>query len=56
MKLTQHSFALVMGVSIKTVEAWESGKNVPQGPAQRMLDILSKEENALCKYIILEFV
>ena len=30
-KLTQRLFAEYMGVSIKTVEAWESGKNIPSG-------------------------
>ena len=36
-RLTQATFAQVFGVSLKTVEAWESGRNVPQGPAQRIL-------------------
>ncbi|MCF0262488.1 MAG: helix-turn-helix domain-containing protein [Sphaerochaetaceae bacterium] len=35
--LTQKNFALFMGVSIKTVEAWESGRIVPSGPASRLL-------------------
>ena len=38
--LTQRLFAELMGVSAKTIEAWESGKNTPQGPAQRFLSIL----------------
>lgn len=41
LKLTQNIFAQVMGVSSKTVEAWESGKNIPQGPAQRILFIIN---------------
>ncbi|EKO34356.1 hypothetical protein LEP1GSC161_3268 [Leptospira santarosai str. CBC1416] len=36
-----------MGVSAKTIEAWESGKNIPQGPAQRMLFILKNNSKAL---------
>ena len=39
-KMTQAVFALYMGVSIKTVEAWESGRNIPQGTAQRFLQLL----------------
>ena len=31
-KMTQAVFALYMGVSIKTVEAWESGRTHPTGP------------------------
>ena len=38
--LTQKNFAFVMGVSLKTVEAWESGRNIPQGIAQRFLHML----------------
>ena len=53
LKLTQKIFAYVMGVSIKTVEAWESGKNIPNGTAQRMLEIFDKDETALEKYHIL---
>lgn len=40
LNLTQKNFAFVMGVSQKTVEAWESGRNVPQGTAQRFLQML----------------
>jgi len=35
--LTQTIFAKYMGVSVKTVEAWESGRNHPNGTACRML-------------------
>ena len=40
LNLTQRNFAFVLGVSPKTVEAWESGRNVPQGTAQRFLQML----------------
>ena len=40
LNLTQKNFAFVLGVSPKTVEAWESGRNVPQGTAQRFLQVL----------------
>ena len=39
--MTQASFAQYMGVSQKTVEAWECGRTHPTGPANRMLDILA---------------
>jgi len=48
--LTQSIFAYVLGVSKKTVEAWESGKNNPAGPAQRMLSMLEKDKSFLKKY------
>lgn len=48
--LTQSVFAHVLGVSKKTVEAWESGKNQPAGPAQRMLSLLEQDKSFLKKY------
>lgn len=51
--LTQSIFAYVFGVSIKTVEAWESGRNHPAGPAQRMLSILESDKGFLKKYKLL---
>lgn len=41
-KMTQALFAKYMGVSVKTVEAWECGKNQPVGAARRLL-ALTKE-------------
>ena len=38
--LTQITFAKYMGVSVKTVEAWEAGRNMPDGPARRILAML----------------
>ena len=45
--MTQTVFANYMGVSKKTVEAWETGRTHPTGPAYRLLDILEqgKEED-----------
>ncbi len=37
--LTQALFAKYMGVSVKTVEAWEAGKNHPEGTACRLLTL-----------------
>ncbi len=42
---TQQTFAAVLGVSIKTVEAWEASRNIPEGPAQRILCALDKNKN-----------
>jgi putative transcriptional regulator len=53
LKITQASFAELMGVSVKTVEAWETGRNIPQGPAQRMLDLLKNESGIVDKYVVL---
>lgn len=37
--LTQVLFAKYMGVSVKTVEAWEAGRNHPEGAACRLLSM-----------------
>lgn len=38
--LTQNLFAKYLGVSAKTVEAWEAGRNKPSGPSNRLLWLL----------------
>ena len=45
--MTQAVFASYMGVSKKTVEAWENGRTHPTGPAYRLMGILEsgKEED-----------
>lgn len=48
--LSQRALATVMGVNIKTVEAWEAGTNTPAGPAQRMLGFIANDQNFLSKY------
>ena len=48
--MTQSVFASYMGVSTKTVEAWEGGRTHPTGPAFRLLDILSSADET--KYIV----
>ncbi len=49
--LSQSAFANFMGVSKKTVEAWEAGTNIPQGSSQRLLEIISKDSTILQQYI-----
>lgn len=41
--MTQALFAGFMGVSSKTVEAWEAGRNMPDGPARRILAMLKAD-------------
>lgn len=43
--MTQSVFASYMGVSKKTVEAWEGGRTHPTGPVFRLLDILANTKN-----------
>lgn len=48
--MTQMIFAAVMGVSVKTVEAWEAGTNTPSGTARRMLFLLKSDPKIPEKY------
>jgi len=54
LELSQSAFANIIGVSKKAVEAWEAGKNIPQGPAQRMLELLDKEPIIAKKYLMIK--
>jgi len=47
LNMTQKLFAAALGVSAKTVEAWESGTNTPSGIANRMLELLSQDSTLL---------
>jgi putative transcriptional regulator len=41
--VTQGTFATVVGVSRKTVEAWETGRYTPDGAARRLLSIIEQD-------------
>lgn len=43
LSMTQRVFAEFMGVSIKTVEAWECGRNRPSGSAARLMQVISQQ-------------
>jgi len=45
--MSQKSFAYLCGVSVKTVEAWESGRNVPSGSARRLFEVIEKDKTIL---------
>ncbi|MGY4786433.1 helix-turn-helix domain-containing protein [Bacillus safensis] len=43
MNMTQKQFSKTLGVSVKTIEAWENGRNKPNGVAMRLLEICKKK-------------
>ncbi len=45
------AMASYMGVSQKTVEAWEAGRNHPTGPAYRLLELLKKDKDQALSFI-----
>lgn len=48
--LSQKLFAGYMGVSTKTVEAWEAGINRPSGAASRILNMLEIDAELTVKF------
>ena len=52
--MTQKLFAEALGISVKTVEAWESGTNHPLGIANRMLELLKQDSNLFERYSIVK--
>lgn len=52
--MTQKVFSEFLGVSLKTVEAWEAGRNKPQGPAKRMLSMIEVDPNLFEHFCIIK--
>lgn len=47
--MTQKSFAALIGVSKRTVEAWESGKCTPSPTAKKLIHLLSLDPSLVQK-------
>jgi len=48
--LSQIMFAGSLGVSPKTVEAWENGRNKPEGASRRLLEIVRDDPGFLKRF------
>ena len=48
--LSQVLFAGSLGVSPKTVEAWENGRNKPDGASRRLLEIVRDDPSFLRRF------
>lgn len=47
--LTQARFALLVGVSVKTLQNWEQGRRCPRGPAASLLRIVRSDPRIALK-------
>jgi putative transcriptional regulator len=47
LKLSQTEFAMMIGVSVSTLQNWEQGRRQPEGPARALLKIASEKPEAL---------
>jgi len=46
-KLTQEQFAAMLGISTSTLQNWEQGRRVPEGPAMVLLCVAKKHPEAI---------
>lgn len=53
---SQKLFASYMGVSDKTVEAWEAGINHPSGAASRILSMMEMNSNLTAEFPFVQLV
>ncbi len=45
--LSQRQFASLLGISVKTLQNWEQGRRLPQGPARVLLQVVAKHPEAV---------
>ena len=46
---TQQEFALMIGVSVATLQNWEQGRRRPEGPARALLRVAAKNPQAVAE-------
>ena len=49
--MTQKTFAKMLGVSCRTVEAWEGGKSTPTPTAKNLIYLISEDHSLVNKLI-----
>lgn len=50
--LSQSEFALLIGVSVATLQNWEQGRRRPEGPARALLQVAAKHPDAVRSALI----
>jgi putative transcriptional regulator len=46
---SQEEFALIIGVSVATLQNWEQGRRRPEGPARALLRVAAKNPQAVAE-------
>lgn len=49
LKKSQSEFALMIGVSVSTLQNWEQGRRVPEGPARALLKVAAENPEAVAE-------
>jgi len=47
LKKSQAEFAMMIGVSVSTLQNWEQGRRSPEGPARALLKIAAEKPDAV---------
>jgi len=47
LRVTQSEFAMMIGVSPRTLQNWEQGRREPEGPAKALLTVALRNPNAV---------
>ncbi|MGM0654530.1 MAG: NadS family protein [Thermodesulfobacteriota bacterium] len=47
LNVSQSEFAMMIGVSVRTLQNWEQGRRQPDGPAKALLRVASKNPKAV---------
>lgn len=45
--LSQSGFALVLGLSVRTLQEWEQGRKHPSGPARKLIELVGRHPELL---------
>jgi putative transcriptional regulator len=51
-QMTQSDFAVMIGISVKTLRNWEQGRRMPVGPARILLLVAAKHPEAVLDVIL----
>ena len=49
LKKSQSEFAAMIGVSVSTLQNWEQGRRVPEGPARALLKVAAEKPRAVAQ-------
>ena len=47
--LSQSGFARALGLSVRTLQEWEQGRKHPSGPAQKLIELVSRHPQLLAE-------
>jgi putative transcriptional regulator len=49
LKKSQSEFAMMIGVSVATLQNWEQGRRTPEGPARALLKVAAEKPRAVAE-------